>query len=110
MKFLNSFTGEWVEPNKWQLTLKAGDYYAIYPARIALGKQYVPVPTIYGCIVGNEGLEPGYFQVRASSKLLPEGHDEEFSICDATHLLTEEQFKQAKEAGWPELPEILKGV
>ena len=110
MKFLNSFTGEWVEPNKWQLTLKAGDYYAIYPARIALGKQYAPVPTIYGRIVGNEGLESGYFQVQTYSKSLPEGNDEEFSICDATHLLTEEQFKQAKEAGWPELPEILKGV
>ena len=107
---MTSFTGEGVEPKKWQLALKTGDYYAIYPARIALGKQYVPVPTIYGCIVGNEGFEPGYFHVQAYSKSLPEGNDEEFSICDATHLLTEEQFKQAKEAGWPELPEILKGV
>ena len=108
MKFLNSFTGEWIEPEKWQLALKAGDYYAIYPARIALGKQYIPVPTIYGCIVENEGLEPGYFHVQAYSQTIPEGNAEEFCICDATHLLTKEQFKQAKEAGWQELPEILK--
>ena len=110
MKLLNSFTGEWIEPGKWQLAVKVGDYYAIYPARIALGKQYVPVPTIYGCITGNEGLEPGYFQVQAYSRSLPAGNVEEFCICEATHLLTEEQFKQAKEAGWPELPEILKGA
>ena len=107
MKFLNSFTGEWVEPKKWQLALKAGDYYAIYPARIALGKQYVLVPTIYGCIAGNAGLESGYFQVLAYSQSLPEGNAEEFCICDATHLITEEQFKRAQSAGWPELPEIM---
>lgn len=107
MKFLNSFTGEWIEPAKWQLALKAGDYYAIYPVRIALGKQYVPVPTIYGCITGNEGLELGYFQVQTYSQSLSEGNAEEFCICDATHQLTEEQFKQAQGAGWPELPEIL---
>ena len=108
MKFLNSFTGEWVEPAKWQLALKTGDYYAIYPARIALGKQYVPVPTIYGCIAGNEGLAPGYFQVQAYSQSMPEGNAEEFCICDATHVLTQEQFNQAQAAEWPELPEILK--
>ena len=107
MKFMNSFTGKWVEPAKWQLGLTVGDYYAIFPARIALGKQYVPVPTIYGYITGNKGLEPGYFQVQACSQLKPEGIAEEFCICDATHLLTKEQFKQAQGAGWPELPEIL---
>ena len=43
MKFLNSFTGEWVEPKEWQLALKAGDYYAIYPARIAPVFELAPV-------------------------------------------------------------------
>jgi hypothetical protein len=108
MKFLNSFTGEWVEPAKWQWDLKVGDYYAIYPARITVGKQYVPVPTIYGCIMGNEGLESGYFRVQEYSQLKPEGIAEEFCICDASYLLTEEQFIRAKGAGWPGLPEILQ--
>jgi len=107
-KFLNSLTGEWVTPAEWQSALKVGDYYAIHPARIVLGKQYFPMPSVYGRITSNKGMEPGYFLVKAYSQLMPEGDVGEICICDPTHLLTKEHFKQAKQAGWPELLEIIR--
>ena len=110
VKLYNSITGEWVEPAQWQLALKIGDHYAIHPNRIVLGKQYVPVPTVYGCITSDAGCEPGFFFVSAYSQWNPDGEIGGFCICDATHPLTEEQFERAKAEGWPELPEILKSA
>lgn len=107
MKLYNSVISDWVEPEPWQLDLKIGDCYAIYPNKIVLGKEYVPAPTVYGRIKGNESCNPGYFIVLAYSQWAPQGEVSDFCICNATHLLTEEQFIQAKKVGWPELPEIL---
>ena len=102
MKFWNSVLNAWVEPSEWQKELKIGDFYAIYPNRIVMGKQFLPAPTVYGLITNDEDCEPGYFFVRAFSQWMPDGDIGEFCICDATHRLTEEQFKEAQAAGWPE--------
>jgi len=107
MKLWNFIANEWVEPTMWQKGLKIGDLYAIHPNRIVLGKQYVPAPTVYGRITGDEMCEPGFFIVLAYSQLSPQGEVGEFCICEATHQLTEEQFKRAQSAAWPELPEII---
>lgn len=107
MKLWNSIMSDWVEPEPWQLDLKVGDYYAIYPNRIVLGKQYIPAPTIYGQIHGNDNCSPGFFMALAYSQRMPQGEIGEVCICEATHLLTEEQFKQAQQAGWPELPKLI---
>jgi hypothetical protein len=108
MKLWNSIVSDWVEPEQWQLELKIGDYYAIYPNRIVMGKQYVPAPTVYGRITGNENCAPGFFIVLVYSQWSPQGEVDELCICEATHLLTEEQYRQAQKAVWPELAEILE--
>ena len=101
-KFWNSVLNDWVEPREWQKELKVGDYYAIHPNHIVIGKQFLPAPPVYGQITSDEDCETGYFFVQAFSQWMPDGDTGEFCICDATHRLTEEQFKQAQIAGWPE--------
>jgi len=108
IKLWNSITNEWVEAESWQKELKIGDFYAIYPNRIVVGKQYIPAPTVYGHIDGNDHCDPGFFNVLAYSQWVPHGEVGELCICEATHILTEDQFRQAQTAEWPELPEILK--
>jgi hypothetical protein len=106
LKLYNSITGEWVKPKQWQSELRIGDYYAIHHNRIVMGLQALPAPTVYGRITSSKNCDPGFFIVQAYSQWTPQGEMGNFCICDATHRLTKEQFKQIREAGWPELPEI----
>jgi hypothetical protein len=108
MKLWNQIKNAWVEPEPWQLGLKVGDYYAIYPNRLVVGPQALPAPTVYGRIQSDENCEAGFFIVLGYSEWMPQGEVGEFCICEATHILTEEQFRQAQQAGWPELPAILE--
>lgn len=102
MQFVNILTGKTMTPEPWQLELKVGDFYINEKAVAALGEDiFYSTPNIYGQIVSDEDCRPGYFWVRGYSEWCPEGELGGFNICEATRKLTEDEFNQARENGWP---------
>jgi hypothetical protein len=107
MEFTNILTGQTIKPEAWQLALKPGDYYCIeQPAPAIIDQatsqvEFFAAPAVYGQIQDNEDCDPGFFWVEAFSAWCPDGEVGHLNICDPTHLLTEEEFNQAKANGWP---------
>lgn len=110
MQFINIFTAQTVTPAGWQLALKPGDYYCIAQPVVAIvdlatgvAENYGlnDVPAVYGRIEKPIPNAPGNFWVKAYSQWSPKGESGLMCICDPTHLLTEEEFSQAKANGWP---------
>ena len=107
MKFYNQITRQIIYPAAWQLDLKVGDYYCIENPQGAVGDEIFAGPTIYGQIESDKDIpRPGFFWVHGYSQWAPTGELGLFNICEATRLLTEEEFKAARAAHWPlELPQ-----
>jgi hypothetical protein len=97
-------TGELITPAAWQLALQVGDYYTIEApiAGVGDGDRFTTfaMPPVYGRIESDEECQPGYFWVRAYSQECPQGESGSFNICEATRLISAEEFAAAKARGW----------
>lgn len=116
MKFKHIFTGQWIEPEEWQANLRVGDYYRIDQPVAMLAPTGNPreiqrkfqVPTVYGRLESAEGCPPGYFYARGYSQWCPTGEIGLVCIVEPTRQLTQEEFEQARAAGWPVKEETSK--